>query len=315
MRRATAIAHPNVALVKYWGKASGPHNVPATPSLSLTLAAFSTTTTVAPARQDSLARNGQAVVDPKVARFLAGLRERFGLPPLSVETANDFPTGCGLASSASGFAALVTAIDGCFGLGLTTAERSAWARHGSGSAARSIVGGFGALRHDGVDWTGEALLAAEAWPLKVVIGITTSRPKAVASTAGMERSRRTSPFYGAWLESTQEDYAVARRAVAERDFPTLARVTESSCLKMHGVALASDPGLIYWNGATVAGLHRVRALREAGAQVFFTVDAGPQIKAVCMPDDAAAVRAGLAALPGVETVVVSALGGGAACTA
>ena len=313
--RATAIAHPNVALVKYWGKTPGPDNTPATPSLSITLDAFSTTTTVAVAAEDGFTLNGSALADAKVARFLRTLREHFELPPLSVASSNDFPTGCGLASSASGFAALVTAIDGAFGLGLSARQRSAWARRGSGSAARSIVGGFGVLRDDGEDWTAEELLPADAWPLNVVIGITATRPKAVGSTAGMERSRRTSPFFNAWLASTEADYAAACEAVAERDFPALARVTESSCLKMHGVALASDPGLLYWNGATVTALHCVRELREAGLQVFFTVDAGPQIKAVCVPDAVEVVRARLAELPGVEAVVVSTLGAGAACTA
>ena len=313
--RATAIAHPNIALVKYWGKAPGPRNTPATPSLSITLDAFSTTTTVAEAAQDGFALNGRVLADAKVARFLRTLREHFDLPPLSVTSTNDFPTGCGLASSASGFAALVTAIDGAFGLGLNARQRSAWARRGSGSAARSIVGGFGALRDDGEDWTAEALLPADAWPLNVVIGITATTPKAVGSTAGMERSRRTSPFFGAWLASTEADYAAACQAVAARDFAALARVAESSCLKMHGVALASEPGLLYWNGATVAAMHCVRGLREAGLQVFFTVDAGPQIKAVCVPDDVEVVRVRLAELPGVEAVVVSALGAGATCTA
>ena len=313
--RATAIAHPNVALVKYWGKAPGPHNVPAAPSLSVTLDAFSTVTTVASASEDRFALNGQAVADAKVAGLLRELREHFALPPLRVATENDFPTGCGLASSASGFAALVTAIDGCFGLGLTMAERSAWARRGSGSAARSIVGGFGVLRDDGTDWTADELLPADAWPLNIVIGVTSTRPKAVGSTAGMERSRLTSPFYAPWVAATVADYAVARRAVTERDFATLAQVAESSCLKMHAVALAAEPGLLYWHGATVDALHRVRALRAAGLQVFFTVDAGPQVKAVCAAGDAEAVRAGLAELPGIESVVVSGLGAGAACTA
>lgn len=313
--RATAIAHPNIALVKYWGKAPGPGNVPATPSLSITLDAFSTTTTVAVAAEGHFALNGQVLADAKVARFLRTLREHFELPPLRITTDNDFPTGCGLASSAAGFAALVTAVDGAFRLGLSVAERSAWARRGSGSAARSIVGGFGVLRDDGEDWTAAELLPPAAWPLNVVIGITTRVPKAVGSTAGMERSRRTSPFYDAWVASTEADYAAARQAVAARDFPSLASVAESSCLKMHGVALASEPGLIYWNGATVAALHCLHGLREAGLQVFFTVDAGPQIKAVCVPDDVEVVRRHLAALPGVEAVVVSGLGAGAACTA
>ena len=311
--RATATAHPNIALVKYWGKQPGPGNVPATPSLSLTLDALTTTTTVAASSRDRMVLNGTEVADAKVARFLRALRGTFDLPPLDVTTASDFPTGCGLASSASGFAALITAIDGALGLDLSLAERSAWARRGSGSAARSVVGGFGALRERGGAWTAEEVLPPEVWPLRVVIGITTREAKAVGSTEGMEHSRLTSPFYESWVRSTAEDFATARRAVVERDFDVLARVSEASCLKMHALMLSSQPGLIYWNGATVEGLHCLRALRAGGLPVFFTVDAGPQIKAVCMPDRAAEVEAALAAVPGVEEVIVSGLGPGADC--
>ena len=311
--RSTATAHPNIALVKYWGKQPGPGNVPATPSLSLTLDALTTTTTVAASARDRMVLNGTEVADAKVARFLGALRGTFDIPPLDVTTASDFPTGCGLASSASGFAALITAIDGALGLDLSLDERSAWARRGSGSAARSVVGGFGALRERGGAWTAEEVLPPEAWPLRVVIGITTRAAKAVGSTEGMERSRLTSPFYASWVRSTAEDFASARRAVVERDFDVLARVSEASCLKMHALMLSSQPGLIYWNGATVEGLHCLRALRAGGRPVFFTVDAGPQIKAVCMPDCAADVEAALAAVPGVEEVIVSGLGPAADC--
>ena len=314
-RSASAIAHPNVALVKYWGKAAVAGNVPATPSLSITLDAFTTTTTVREAKRGSLKLNGAQPADGKMERFIAALRDAFSLPPLSVETFNDFPTGSGLASSAAGFAALVTAIDATFALGMTVAERSNWARRGSGSAARSIVGGFAALCDDGGQWCARELLAPQAWPLKVVVAITSRRPKTVGSTEGMERARLTSPFYQSWLASTHDDYLAARRAILEQDFPALGRVAEASCLKMHALALSSNPGLIYWNGATVQGLHSIRALRGAGEQTFFTVDAGPQIKAVCAAQSVGTVREALAALPGVAEVTVSGLGAGARCQA
>ena len=312
---ASAIAHPNVALVKYWGKAAVGGNVPATPSLSLTLDAFAAIATVREARRDSLTLNGAASADAKVTGFLQALREAFDLPPLDVDSRNDFPTGCGLASSAAGFAALATAVDAAFALGMGVGELSSWARRGSASAARSIVGGFGALRDVGDGWRAAELLPPAAWPLKVVVGITSRRPKAVSSTAGMERSRATSPFYEAWLASTRADYDAALSAIAGQDFAALARIAEASCLKMHGLALSSEPGLIYWNGATVEGMRRIRELRRAGAQTFFTADAGPQIKAVCTPDCATAVAAALVALPGVEAVTVSGLGHGARCRA
>ena len=312
--RATATAHPNIALVKYWGKRPGPGNVPATPSLSVTLDALTTTTTAHVATVDRIVLDGAPVADPKIEAFLRALRADFDIPPVAVTSSSDFPAGCGLASSASGFAALITAIDGALRLGLGRDERSEWARRGSGSAARSLVGGIGTLSESGGRWLARELLAADAWPLRIVIGVTSRKRKAVGSTEGMERSRATSPFYAAWVNSTATDFADAERAVIERDFDALGRIAEGSCLKMHALMLSSDPALLYWNGATVECLHRIRALRAAGTDVFFTVDAGPQVKAVCTPPAERAVRDALATVPGVEEVLVSGLGAGASCT-
>ena len=308
---ATAIAHPNIALVKYWGKQRGSGNLPATPSVSITLAGLATTTRVVAAERDSLRINGEVRQDPKVENLLDAMRDAFEVGPLAIETRNDFPTGAGLASSASGFAALVTAIDGEFGLGLTPRQRSAWARQGSASAARSIFGGFATLASEDGTWTGAELLARDAWPLEVVIAVTDETPKSVSSSEGMERSRTTSPFHDAWCRSTEADFKTACRAVAERDFESLSEAAEHSCLKLHALMMSSRPALIYWNQATVAAIDTVRRLRDAGTPVFYTIDAGPQVKAVCAPGHGGPVAALLARSPGVLRVLRGGLGGGA----
>ena len=308
---ATAVAHPNIALVKYWGKQDGPGNLPATPSLSITVAGLGTTTRVEAADCDSLSINGETRRDPKVDSLLHAMRAAFDLPSVAIVTRNDFPTGAGLASSASGFAALVTALDGTFDLGLSPGERSAWARQGSASAARSIFGGFATLAAGDGQWIGAELLARDAWPLEVVIAVTDDTPKPVSSSAGMARSRSTSPFYDGWCLSTEADFETARRAVAERDFESLAEVAEHSCLKLHALMLSSRPPLLYWNGATVAAIETVRRLRNAGTPVFYTIDAGPQVKAVCAPGHGGPVAAILAKLPGVLRVLRGGLGDGA----
>lgn len=307
--RVTAHAHPNIALIKYWGKAPGAGNVPATPSLSITLDTLTTTTEVAEAAEDAFHLNGQLIADAKVAACLANLRRSYPIPPLWVHSRNNFPTAAGLASSASGFAALVTAIDTLCDLQLSPAVRSDLARQASGSAARSIFGGFVAL--EGPDWRGQRLLDGAQWPLNVVIAITDTASKAVSSSVGMRRSAETSPYYPAWVETTPTDFATARAAVDRRDFAALAEVAEHSCLKMHGLMLATLPGLLYWNATTLACLHAVRALRAAGEAVFFTVDAGPQVKAVCLPASAAAVTRALADVAGVTQVLTTGLGEGA----
>jgi len=304
----TAVAHPNIALIKYWGKAQGELNVPATPSLSITLDTLCTRTQVQSAARDRIFLDGNETDDAKISACIAALREAHALPPIEVETRNNFPTASGLASSASGFAALVTAIDHEFGLGMDAATRSDYARRASGSAARSIHGGF--VRLSGPDWRARQVLAEQAWPLEVVVAITTTSRKEVSSSVGMRRSM-DSPFYQGWVSSTRVDYEAGIAVVIERDFERLAELAEHSCLKMHGLMLATRPGLIYWNSATIACLHAIRELRASGTPVFFTVDAGSQVKAICAPGRASEVANTLRALPGVIETLVTGLGAGA----
>jgi diphosphomevalonate decarboxylase len=235
------------------------------------------------------------------------------MPHASVETRNSFPTAAGLASSASGFAALVFALDRALGTGLERQELARLARRCSGSAARSLYGGYVELGFEPGrrETFTRQLRRPEEWPLRVVIAITDTTEKEVGSSAGMVRTATTSPYYCSWIETSKEDLAAARSAIAERDFERLAEVSEHSCLKMHAVMLASSPGLLYWGGATVECLHRVRALRRSGVPVFFTVDAGPQVKAVCTPEAEPRVVEDLTAVVGVQSILSTGLGDGA----
>ena len=318
---ATAQAQPNIALVKYWGKRDAALNLPAAGSLSITLDALHTRTHVRfddALDTDDIRLNGERDEGQsrKIGAFLDLFRARAGVTTRAhVETGNDFPTGAGLASSASGFAALAVAADRALELHLDARELSVLARRGSGSAARSIFGGFAEMaagtRDDGEDAFATPLLDADAWPLKVVVAITTRKTKAVSSRAGMDHTRDTSPFYRDWIAAVPGDLADARDAVHARDFEKLARVAEASCLAMHAVMLSARPSLIYWNAATVDCIQCIRSLQANGTGVFFTIDAGPQVKAVCLPDDAARVAEALRDVPGVEDVLVSGLGEGA----
>jgi diphosphomevalonate decarboxylase len=145
----------------------------------------------------------------------------------------------------------------------------------------------------------------------VLVAVTDPGPKAVGSTEGMLMTEHTSPFYSAWVESSQADLSEARSAVERRDFEALADVSETSCLKMHAVMLSARPGLVYWNGTTVECICKVRELRSGGVPVFFTIDAGPQVKAVCLPEACERIERELAAIPGVTSMITSGLGDGA----
>jgi diphosphomevalonate decarboxylase len=315
---AVATAHPNVALVKYWGKRPGPHNLPATPSLSITLAGLSTRTTVRvdpTLARDMVRLDGRVREDVKIDACLARLRARSPVPApaLAVDTTNDFPTAAGLASSASGFAALVLAVDAVLELRLDAAARADEARRASASAARSLLGGFVELTggDDPSSWQPRQILDASEWPLDVVVAVCADTPKSVSSSEGMSRSRTSSPFYDRWLATTQADFAEVRSHVLARDFEALAEIAEANCLAMHAVMLAARPALAYWNAATVECMARVRELRGLGVGVFFTIDAGPQVKAVCLPEARTAVAAALADVPGVARTLLASIGEGA----
>lgn len=317
--KATAVAHPNIALVKYWGKLDSGRNVPAVGSISITLDTLATRTTVTfdeGLAEDEFTLDGRSQPNriDRVSRCLdlfRELRQETGFA--RVVSDNNFPTAAGLASSASGFSALVVAADGALRTGLDRATLAQLARRCSGSAARSVFGGFVELELERAtkNTTIRPIMGAEDWPLSAVVAVTSVAAKEVGSTAGMELTERTSPFYAAWVAGSENDLTVARQAILGRDFEVVADISEHSCLKMHAVALAARPGLVYWNGTTVECMRVVRRLRRAGTAVFFTVDAGPQVKAICLPADAAEVASALEQVPGVVDVLTCGLGAGA----
>jgi len=318
----TAIAGTNIALVKYWGKRSGPFNLPAAGSLSLTLRELDTRTTVRFDQQpgaDRVRLNGQEA-DQRTARrvsaFLDLVRQQAGITGAAeVVSDNTVPTAAGLASSASGFAALALAASRAAGLTLPPEALSVLARRGSGSAARSIFGGLvemhAGTRDDGTDAYARPLLEGDAWPLRLVVAVTAEGPKAIGSTEAMRRTAETSPYYQAWIASVDADLRDARAAIVERDLRRLGAVAERSAMRMHASALAADPPILYWSPATIAAMDTVRQLRSRGVDAFFTIDAGPHVKVLCEPPHAAAVQAALASTSGVLRTIVASPGPGA----
>ncbi len=255
---ALAEAHPNIALVKYWGKRDGADNVPATPSLSITLSQLRTRTRVqlAPSSRDRVVvLNGKVVSDAKIEACLDRLvaRARSVAPGLRIDTDNNFPTAAGLASSASGFAALITAMDAALGLQMSDVERSIEARRASASAARSLYGGFVTLSggNDAASWIARPELDAAAWPLAVVIAICSDAAESRVVErrhAAVDDRPLSTPVGPKPPRPTSID---ARAAVAARDFDRLGAIAEANCLAMHAVMLSARPALSYWTGATV----------------------------------------------------------------
>jgi len=304
--KATAAAHANIALVKYWGKKDDALLLPEAGSLSVALDKLLTTTTVelGDFEADSLMLDGEPE-DPRRARALldaAGIQRR-----ASIASRNEFPTAAGLASSASGFAALAVAACAAAGLRKSPEELSALARLGSGSAARSVPGGWAV-------WEGETarqVFPPAHWDLRFCIAVSGGGAKDVGSRDGMRLTRETSPYHSAFIEQCRRDLPEALRLLAARDLGGLGALAERNALRMHADALAAAPPLVYWQPATVACLHALRELRASGVSAWPTIDAGPHVVALCQREDAAAVEARLRGIEGITEVLVCAPAGGA----
>lgn len=320
MKLARAVACSNIALAKYWGKADVADNLPATPSLSLTLAELRTVTEVAfdPGLGADEGLLGGAPLSgrplARVASLLDRVRERAGIATRArVVSRNDFPTAAGLASSASGFAALAFAATAAAGLELSLEELSDLARASSASAARSLFGGFAALPAGAR--RAERIASGEHFPLSMVVTLTAKGPKQVGSTEGMLLTASTSPYYAPWVAHAPTLFDEVRRAVLERDIERLGTAMEQSALMMHASMLAARPAVIYFQPTTLAVMARVRELRAQGVAAFYTMDAGPHVKVLTLPEHAERVARAVEAVPGVERTLVTGAGPDAQLTA
>jgi diphosphomevalonate decarboxylase len=305
--KATAIARANIALAKYWGKSDVPLNLPAVPSISLTLEPMRTETTVtfdSALTDDQVMLNGEVATGKARTRALKVLDHVRAIAKIDhkarVESANNFPTASGLASSASGFAALVAATWSATGMERDNEVWSAMARQASASAARSIYGGFVELPKGK---PGDAKLAArrvagpDHWDVRIVVAVANEGAKDVGSTEGMTLSEQTSPYYRPWVDCSDALAEEVRQGILARDLSKVGEAMEQSTLAMHACMMASRPGLLYWQPATLAALGTVKRLRKEGVEVYATMDAGPHVKALCHAKDAERVAKALADSP------------------
>jgi len=319
-REARSTARANIALAKYWGKADAALNLPAVPSVSMTLDPLLTHTRVS--FVDGLAADsfllGGHFAEPeetaRVTKLLDRVRDEAGLSlRAEVESNNQFPTASGLASSASGFCALAAAARAAAGLPFDRAAISAMARQASVSAARSAFGGYVELPlgkpGDGAHGASE-LAPPSHWDLRIVVAVTSEGRKAVGSTSGMVHTERTSPYYKSWVEASPRLAAEVRAGILARDLPRVGTAMEQSTLSMHACAMAAAPYVLYFRPATLAALECVRALRDQGVAVWATADAGPHIKALCHVDDHERVAHALTRADGVLRTLIASPGDG-----
>ena len=306
-----ATACVNIALIKYWGKAPARDvegaNLPACPSLSLTLRGLGTTTSVRfnpDLQRDRVQLDGVEMDEASVERLqplLDSVRRRADVASrFDITTHNTVPTAAGLASSASGAAALAGATARCAGLDLSDSELSALARMASGSGSRSVYGGWSA-------WDGPSarqLYRPDYWDVAIVVAFVSKAKKPVASRPAMARTRQTSPFYAAWVAQARETFEEARKALDARDLAALIEAMEASTFRMHASAMGARPPVLYWKPASLAVIEAVIGLRQEGVSAGWTMDAGPNVKVLCAADDALAVADRLAQTDGVLDTLV-----------
>ncbi len=305
---ARATAHSNIALAKYWGKADVGRNMPAVPSLSMTLSGLFTETVVtfdSTLTQDELFLNGERATAKELLRVTRGLnlvrQEAKSSTFARVQSRNNFPTASGLASSASGFAALILAARAACSLPDDREMSSSLARQCSASAARSVYGGFVALPL-GAD-SAHRVTAPTSFDVELLVAVTAEEAKTIGSTEGMTHTRDTSPYHAAWVESAPRLCAKATEALVDGDFTALGALVEQSALLMHASMFGADPAIIYWSDATIRVLHAVRRLRAEGLAGYFTMDAGPHVKVLVRQAQAEALATRIAQVEGVKRVI------------
>ncbi|WP_071131670.1 diphosphomevalonate decarboxylase [Enterococcus timonensis] len=283
-----AKAHTNIALIKYWGKKDPQLMLPMNNSISLTLDAFYTETWVSFQKEltsDRFILN-ETVQDTKqskkVVKFLNEARAISKTKLFAeVKSINHVPTAAGLASSASGMAALAGATSLALGLPLDDISLSRLARHGSGSATRSIYGGFSEWQKGSDDATSYAVPLKEDlsdWDLAMIFILINDQPKKISSTAGMAHTVETSIFYPGWLKAIDGDLKDVRQAISEKNFTLLGETAERNALRMHATMLGANPPFTYLAPGTLTALDIVQKLREQGILGYCTMDAGPNVK-------------------------------------
>jgi diphosphomevalonate decarboxylase len=317
MTTATAQAFANIAFIKYWGNRDNTLRLPSNGSISMNLDGLYTRTTVSfqpSLPYDELIINGHETTGKgldRISHILDIIRGMANIKDWAeVISENNFPSGAGIASSASAFAALALAGSRAAGLNLSERELSRLARRGSGSAARSIPGGFVEWQAGTSDEDSFAFSVAppDHWQLVDCVAIVTAAHKKTGSTEGHSVAW-TSPLQAARVEDAPRRLDICRKAILECDFNAFASIVEHDSDMMHAVMMTSTPSLHYWKPETIRVIEATRQWRNEGIPVCYTIDAGANVHVLCLEPEAHIIDKRLRELQGVQDVLVARAGG------
>jgi diphosphomevalonate decarboxylase len=312
--KTTALAPANIAFLKYWGKTNDALRLPANTSFSMNLSGATTTTTVE--SSDSYEKDIVEFVDDVVSshetkriidhidilRSIARSTQR-----VRIKTKNSFPKGTGVASSASGFAALTVAAASSLGLSLSEKELTILSRKGSGSACRSIPDGFVLWEKGTSDETSYARSIAPStyWELRDILCIVDTSMKKISTTDG-HTTVATSPLWEKRIEQLPSVQEKMINAFMSKDFPKFGQLLEDECLNMHAVMQTQDPPLHYFTETTHSLIKTIQTWRTDGLPVYFTIDAGPNVHVICEKENEQRIVDMVSTLSGISRVMVNA---------
>ncbi len=310
MKAVTVHSHANIALIKYWGKRDETLFLPTKNSISITVSKLKTITTIGLSNKnkDIISFDWKSSVKKsteKITRLLDIFRKNYNIDAhFTIQTQNEFPTGAGLASSSSGFSALAVGLDALCNLKLSKKEISMLARQGSGSACRSVYGGFvqwhKGTKPDGSDSFAEQLFSEKHWPeLRILIAVIKEEEKPISSREGMLQTVATSPFYKQWLLESEQRIPMMIAALEKKDLTLVGELAEHDWYGMRQTMLTTKPPLDYCITATHNVINTVKELRKKNIQSYYTTDAGPNVKILCLENNIEKIKSNLKNFPGI----------------
>ena len=283
----TVRSYANIAIIKYWGKKKEKEMVPATSSISLTLENMYTETTLSPLPADATADvfyiNGQLQNEAehkKMSKIIDRYRPE-GAGFVRIDTKNNMPTAAGLSSSSSGLSALVKACNAYFQLGLNRKDLALEAKFASGSSSRSFYGPLAAWDKD----SGEIYPVETELKLAMIMLVLEDQKKPISSRDGMKLCVETSTTFEEWIRQSEQDYEDMLVYLKENDFKKVGELTEKNALAMHATTKTATPSFSYLTDASYEAMDFVRQLRKQGESCYFTMDAGPNVKVLCLEEN------------------------------